>query len=101
TIRCASGNVFMALKINAFCSFCSKSTPGWSNSVKYDVLSKGINTLPEAQRIVFTLHHIDGLPYSEIAQITERSKSSVESLLFRARKRVKERLIIFFKKEGW
>ncbi len=65
------------------------------------LIFKAINTLPEAQRIVFTLHHIDGLPYSEIEEITERSKSSVESLLFRARKRVKEQLTIFFKKEGW
>ncbi|MEM8762661.1 MAG: RNA polymerase sigma factor [Bacteroidota bacterium] len=65
------------------------------------LIFKAINTLPEAQRIVFTLHHIDGLPYSDISEITERSKSSVESLLFRARKRVKEQLTIFFKKEGW
>ncbi|MEO1485180.1 MAG: RNA polymerase sigma factor [Bacteroidota bacterium] len=68
---------------------------------KKALIFKAINSLPEAQRIVFTLHHIEGLPYSEISEITEKSKSSVESLLFRARKRVKEQLTLFFKKEGW
>ena len=65
------------------------------------LIFKAINTLPEAQRIVFTLYHIDGLPYSDIEVITVRSISSVESLLFRARKRVKAQLTSFFKKEGW
>ena len=66
-----------------------------------ELIFKAISTLPEAQRIVITLHQIDGLPYSQIEEITERSKSSVESLLFRARKRVKAQLTTFFKKEGW
>ena len=53
---------------------------------------KAINTLPESQRIVFTLAKIDDKSYQEIVEITGKSLSSVESIMFRAKKSLKEKL---------
>lgn len=53
---------------------------------------KAINTLPENQRVVFTLAKLDGKSYQEIVEITGKSLSSVESIMFRAKKNLKEKL---------
>ena len=66
-----------------------------------EVLFNAINQLPEGQKVVFTLHKIDGLSYKEVSAITKKSLSSVESLLFRARKNLKQILTEYYKKEGW
>ena|ERR1700749_1343016 len=55
-------------------------------------LAKAIATLPENQRIAFTLAKYDELSYEEIAEIMSVSLSSVESLLFRAKANLKKRL---------
>ena len=66
-----------------------------------ETLFNAINQLPEAQRVVFTLHKLDGLSYKEVSEITGKSISSIESLLFRAKKNLKIILTEFYKKEGW
>ncbi|MEO0572067.1 MAG: RNA polymerase sigma factor [Bacteroidota bacterium] len=66
-----------------------------------EILFYAINQLPEGQKVVFTLHKIDGLSYKEVSEITKKSISSVESLLFRARKNLKQILTEYYKKEGW
>lgn len=71
------------------------------NKEQKEVLFRAINQLPETQKIVFTLHKIDGLSYKEISEITTKSVSSIESLLFRAKRKLKEILTNFYKKEGW
>ncbi len=63
-------------------------------------LFKAIDQLPESQKIVFTLHKIDGLSYKEVSEITKKSVSSVESLLFRAKRNLKQILTEYYKKEG-
>lgn len=60
------------------------------NKERSAAIFKGINKLPEAQRVAFTLHKIDGRSYQEICEITEKSLWSVESLMFRAKKNLKE-----------
>ena len=60
-------------------------------------LMKAINELPDAQRIVFTLHKIDEKSYKEISEITEKSLSSVESLMFRAKQNLQKQLLDFYK----
>jgi len=60
-------------------------------------LMKAINELPDAQRIVFTLHKIEGKSYKEISEIIEKSISSVESLMFRAKQNLQKRLLDFYK----
>ena len=66
---------------------------------KSETLFKAINQLPEAQKVVFTLGKIDGKSYQEICDITEKSLSSVESLMFRAKKNLQKLLENFYKNE--
>ncbi|WP_204346018.1 RNA polymerase sigma factor [Psychroserpens algicola] len=64
-----------------------------------ETLFKAINNLPENQSVVFTLHKIDGKSYQEISEITQRSLSSVESIMFRAKKNLQSVLENFYKNE--
>lgn len=67
------------------------------NKEKSAIIFKAINTLPETQRVIFTLAKIDGKSYQEIVEITGKSLSSVESVLFRAKKTLKKKLADFYK----
>ena len=67
------------------------------NKQKSETIFKAINTLPENQRVVFTLAKIDGKSYEEIVGITGKSLSSVESIMFRAKKSLKEKLGNFYR----
>jgi DNA-directed RNA polymerase specialized sigma24 family protein len=46
------------------------------------------------------LAKIDGKSYQEIVEITGKSLSSVESMMFRAKKGLQEKLKIFYKSEN-
>lgn len=70
------------------------------NKEKSIIIFKAINTLPENQRVVFTLAKIDGKSYQEIVEITGKSLSSVESILFRAKKALQVKLENFYKSEN-
>lgn len=61
-------------------------------------LYQAIDYLSQNQRIAFSLHHLDGMPYSQIADIMNISISSVESLIHRAKSNLQKRLIHFYKK---
>ncbi len=67
------------------------------NKEKSAIIFKAINTLSESQKVIFTLAKIDGKSYQEIAEITGKSLSSVESVLFRAKKNLQEKLKNFYK----
>ncbi|MFA6128190.1 MAG: sigma-70 family RNA polymerase sigma factor [Bacteroidales bacterium] len=56
------------------------------------ILHAAIRSLPDKQQIAFNLAEYDDLSYKEIAEIMKLSLSSVESLLFRARKNLQKRL---------
>ncbi len=81
--------------------FTEMNHPGiiLENKEKSDTLFFAINGLPEAQRLVFTLHKVDGKSYQEVSDITEKSLSSVESLMFRAKKNLQKALGNFYKNE--
>jgi RNA polymerase sigma-70 factor (ECF subfamily) len=68
------------------------------SSEKTMILYKAIDSLPANQKIAFTLHKIDGLPYQEISEIMELSLSSVESLIHRAKMNLQKKLEAYFKK---
>ncbi len=70
------------------------------NKEKSAIIFKAINTLPESQRVIFTLAKIDDKSYQEIVEITGKSLSSVESLMFRAKKGLQEKLEDFYKSEN-
>jgi len=57
------------------------------NTERIKILHQAINTLPENQKISFTLSKYEGLSNKEIADILNTSISSVESLMFRAKKK--------------
>ncbi|MFT5848004.1 MAG: RNA polymerase sigma-70 factor (ECF subfamily) [Psychroserpens sp.] len=81
--------------------FTEMNHPGiiLENKEKNETLFLAINNLPDAQRLVFTLNKIDGKSYQEVSDITEKSLSSVESLLFRAKKNLQKALENFYKND--
>lgn len=48
--------------------------------------------LPDKQKVAFSLHHVDGLSYLDIAEVMQTSLSSVESLIHRAKQNLKKQL---------
>ena len=65
-----------------------------------EVLTNGslVISAGENQKTAFILHKYDDLPYVKIAEIMNVSVSSVESLLFRARKKLQKKLHDCYKK---
>jgi RNA polymerase sigma-70 factor (ECF subfamily) len=55
-------------------------------SERTDQVRRALASLPTRQRSAIVLRHYHDLPYAEIAQVLGVSVSSVESLLFRARR---------------
>ncbi len=68
------------------------------NKEQAQILFNTIKELPESQRVAFTLHKVEGLPYQEIADVLNTSISSVESLMFRARKNLQKKLKNYYEK---
>lgn len=93
------GNETPIDKVNYFTEF---NHPGilLENKETSETLFNAINSLPEAQKVVFTLHKVDARSYKEISEITEKSVSSVESLMFRAKKNLQKLLENYYKNEN-
>ncbi|MDN3666583.1 RNA polymerase sigma factor [Algibacter miyuki] len=81
--------------------FTEMNHPGvlLENKEKSETLFLAINQLPDAQRVVFTLSKVDGMNNQEICEITEKSLSSVEALMFRAKKNLQISLEDFYKND--
>lgn len=69
-----------------------------SNETKTNI-RKAISQLPEKQRKVFILSYYLEMNYKEIKEVTSYSISSIESLLFRARKKLRIQLKDFHKEK--
>jgi RNA polymerase sigma-70 factor, ECF subfamily len=65
-----------------------------------EILAWAMDSLPENQRIAFTLSKYNELSYNEIAEILETSVSSVESLIHRAKANLKKKLYNYYKKQN-
>jgi len=63
-----------------------------------EALRHALDKLPEAQRTAFVLSKYEDLKYSEIAGIMKTSISSVESLLFRAKRNLQGNLRDYYEK---
>ena len=61
-------------------------------------LFAAINLLPDNQRVAFTLVKVEGLPYQEVGEVMSLSLSSIESLMFRARKNLQKLLENYYEK---
>jgi len=68
------------------------------NQDRIRVLTNAISTLPENQKVAFTLSKIDELSYKEIAEVLGSTISSVESLIHRAKVNLRKKLYNFYKK---
>ncbi|MFV0590813.1 MAG: RNA polymerase sigma factor [Draconibacterium sp.] len=75
--------------------------PGYEmeNNQRTAILHEAINSLPENQKVAFTLSKYEDLSYQEISEVMEMSVSSVESLLFRAKKNLQKKLYKCYKKK--
>ncbi|WP_297088971.1 sigma-70 family RNA polymerase sigma factor [uncultured Draconibacterium sp.] len=69
------------------------------NKQRAVMLREAINSLPEKQKVAFTLSKYEELSYQEIAEVMDLSVSSVESLLFRAKKGLQKKLYKCYKKK--
>lgn len=97
-LQSISGNDIPIDKTNYFTEF---NHPGvvLENKERTETIYLAINSLPESQRVVFTLAKLDGKSYQEIVEITGKSLPSVESIMFRAKKNLQKKLENFYKKE--
>lgn len=75
---------------------CSETHPAEQKENR-KILHTAIDSLPKNQKIAFTLHKYDDLSYKEIADIMDISLSSVESLIFRAKKNLQHKLEKYYK----
>jgi RNA polymerase sigma-70 factor (ECF subfamily) len=64
----------------------------------YREIAKILNTLPENQRVAFTLSKMEGFSNAEIAEIMNTTVIAVESLVHRAKKKSAEGLLEILKK---
>jgi len=63
------------------------------------MLHKAIDGLPKNQKTAFTLSKYEDLSYQEISEVMNLSISSVESLLFRAKKNLQKKLYKCYQKK--
>jgi len=75
--------------------------PGYS--LEYEqragLLHSAVDSLPDNQKVAFTLSKYEDLSYQEIAEVMEISLSSVESLIHRAKKNLQKKLYDCYKKK--
>ena len=55
---------------------------------QFQMMEKALKKLPERQRTALLLKSQENLSYDEISSVMDVSVSSVESLIFRARKKI-------------
>lgn len=65
---------------------------------KAATLFKALEQLPENQRIVFTLHKLEGLKHQEIGDVMQISVTAVESLIARAKANLRRILKDYYNK---
>ena len=57
-----------------------------------DIVATALARLPDTMREVFVLGELEGLPYSEIAEVLEIPEGTVKSRMFNAVRRLREHL---------
>ncbi len=67
------------------------------NKEKAGVLFKAIASLPEKQRLAFTLIKVQGMNYEEACSIMQQNIKAVESLITRARLNLQKQLEKYYK----
>ena len=67
------------------------------NRQRATILHEAIDTLPQNQKVAFTLNKYEELSYREISEVMELSISAVEALLHRAKKNLQKKLYRCYK----
>ncbi|MEP1094702.1 MAG: RNA polymerase sigma factor [Cyclobacteriaceae bacterium] len=68
------------------------------NQQRATILFDAIEKLPEQQKIAFTLAKVEHLSYEEISDVMEKSISSIESLIHRAKQNLQKILKDYYEK---
>lgn len=68
------------------------ATPDQENRLHEQELMQALTTLPEKQRTALLLRVMEGFSYAEIAEVLSVSPVAVESLIFRARTWLREKI---------
>lgn len=66
------------------------------NKENASVLFKAMNKLPQNQKTAFVLNKVEGLSYTEIAEVLDTSSSAVDALLQRAKGNLKKILLEYY-----
>ena len=61
-------------------------------------LFKAIKSLPDNQKVAFTLNKIEGLSYQEVADVMQVTEASVEAFLHRAKQNLRKELGDYYHK---
>lgn len=69
------------------------------NKERATILFRAIETLPENQKVAYTLHKLEGLSYREISKVLGTTVAAVESLMSRANTNLRKQLEEYYKKE--
>ena len=64
-----------------------------------DRIQDEINRMDVRYRTVLTLYHLDGMSYAEIGKIMKLPEGTIKSYLFRARKNLKEKLLLQYQRD--
>lgn len=74
--------------------------PGVSldNKERATVLFKAIESLPENQKVAYTLHKLEGLSYRDVSEVLNTTVSAVESLMSRANQNLRKELEEYYNK---
>jgi len=75
--------------------------PGFQleNKQRAILLHEAIDSLPQNQKVAFTLSKYEELSYQEISDVMDLSVSSIESLLHRAKKNLQKKLYKCYEKK--
>jgi len=63
------------------------------------ILAAGIDKLPPVYKTLIVLYHQEELSYTDITQVTGLPEGTVKNYLFRARKMLRENILVIYKKE--
>lgn len=69
------------------------------NNERSIMLHEAIDSLPQNQKVAFTLSKYEELSYQEISAVMDVTVSSVESLIHRAKKNLQKKLYMCYKKK--
>ncbi|RPE08990.1 sigma-70 family RNA polymerase sigma factor [Chitinophaga lutea] len=76
------------------------ATAALSRKQLHDILQAGIARLPPLYQTLITLFHQQECSYEEIGQITGLPEGTVKNYLFRARKALRDNLLLQYKKDA-